>query len=136
MYKRQGFDLFLYENSQAIAPFIVLAQTADLYNFFEGGITNFAPNFYARLDNSITAQIDRGYYVPLVFEDGAAGVVSIRPNTSGLLLGAALWTKSTALISTLDVLRIQDGIAKTSQLITVNEGVKKASLLIPHNEDI
>ena len=107
-----GFDLFLYENSQAIAPFIVLAQTADLYNFFEGGVTNFAPNFYARLDNSITTQIDRGYYVPLVFEDGAPGVVSIRPNTSGLLLGAALWTKSTALISTLDVLRIQDPLAK------------------------
>jgi hypothetical protein len=121
-----GFDLFLYQNSQAIAPFIVLAQTADLYNFFEGGITNFAPNFYARLDNSVTTQIDRGYYVPLVFEDGAPGVVSIRPNTSGLLLGAALWTKATAAISTLDVLRIQDGVAKETT-------VSALSLDVPAN---
>lgn len=160
-----GFDYFIYTNSQTIAPLIVAAGTTNLYQFSEGTVTNFTPTFYVRLDDSITTHVDRGYYIPMVVIDGAPGVVSVRPNSSGLLLGTALWTKASANITTLDVLRIQDPLAKettassikaktdnlpadpagvsdlvnvstSAQLTVLNEGVKKASLGIPHSTDL
>lgn len=120
-----GFDYFIYTNSQNIAPLIVAAGSTDIYTFSDGTVTNFSPAFYVRLSNSITEQTSRGYYVPMVVVDGAPSVVSVRPNTSGLLLGTALWTKASANITTLDVLRIQDPLAKE---VTLNTKASQTSV--------
>lgn len=97
-----GFDYFVYRNSDVLAPASVAAGTTNLYTLTRDGIVNYSPNFYARLDNAISSSRDGGYMVPITLTDGAPGVSTLKVNTNGIALSAALWGKQSASFTNAD----------------------------------
>ena len=131
-----GFDYFVYKYGDLLASAILVIGDTNLYTFSEGSVTNYSLGFYIRLSDTITSSINGGYYVPIYVQEGIVGNESVRVNANGIALSTALWTKTTANISTSDADKIKNGLALTTELQAVNRNVIKASKLIPASENI
>jgi len=107
-----------------IAAGALFANTTDGFAIQSGGFLISSPNFYSKVDDSVTSGGNVGISVPL-YAQVAASVYVIMPsytvtvaNTSGVVLAFAPWTKATAAISAQDKSDIRSGLALEATVST------------------
>jgi hypothetical protein len=143
-----GFDMRPYTPAQVlnalhyftvtqgalIAAASTAANSVDGFALIQGGFVLRTPGFYGKVSDTVTEDTDMGIYVPLyVLVDPSVYVTDptftpVKKNSSGVVLGVALWTQIQADVPT--------WVASQYGLQVINDGVKKASLLIPHTTNL
>ena len=143
-----GAQYYLVNSGYLVAAAALASGTANALELNSGGATINSAGFYAKVNDSITDAGDLGIYMPLyLYVNPAVYLVDptytpVKKNSAGVVLGVALWTKSSATVTEQDKdsivakLDASTVLAKKSDVQVVNNGVKKASLLIPHTQNV
>jgi len=115
---------FVVTQGALIAAGALFANTTEGFAIKNGGFLISSPDFYSKVDDTVTSGGNLGISVPL-YAQVADSVYVIMPtytvavsNTSGVVLSYAPWTKATAAISAQDKSDIRSGLALETTVST------------------
>ena len=115
---------FTVTQGHLVAAVVVAANSVAGFALGSGAVVIRSPGFYGKVNDSVTTVGNRGVYVPLYLDVDPSVYVAmptyspVEKNTSGIVLGTALWTKETAVISATDKSDIRNGLAREATVLT------------------